>query len=102
MSRSISQDTTLTRCTAKLRTDVLPYEALEAIIQAMTCWRFGHETLVTCSWELIQKTHLLDFEFPRIDQVDSRTKPLESRPLYHMTLWQKGFPENSKCVNDQE
>ena len=83
---------------------MLPYEALEAIIQAMTCWEFGHETLATCprSWELISKAHLLDLEFPRIDQVDSRTKPLESRPLYHVTLWQKDFPENAKRVNDQE
>ena len=29
--------TTLTRCTAKLRTDVLPHDALEATILEMTC-----------------------------------------------------------------
>jgi len=102
VSRSISQDTTPTRCTAKLRTDVLPYEALEAITLAVTCWKFGHATSVTCSWGLIKKAYLLELEFSRIDQVESGTKPLESRPLYHMTLWQKGFPEDSKCVNDQE
>ena len=79
--------------------DVLPHEALEAIIVAVTCWKLGHQTLVTCSWKLIQETYLLELKFSRIDQVESRTKPLESRPLYHMTLWQNGFPEYSKCVN---
>ncbi len=33
----ITRNTTLTRCTAKLRTEVLPVEALEAIILATTC-----------------------------------------------------------------
>jgi hypothetical protein len=46
--RTIGKD--LTRWTAKLSTEVLPHEALKAIILAVTCYsrQIGDEGLMTC------------------------------------------------------
>ena len=88
----------LTRCTAKLRTAVLPQDALEAIMLAVTCCILAEK----CRHVRMCKTHLLEFEFSGVDQVQRRSKPIESRSFHPRMAWKKGRPTNTKRVNDEE
>jgi hypothetical protein len=47
------------------------------------------------------KTHLLEFEFSRVDEVQSRSKPFESRSFHPRTAWEKGRPKNTERVNNE-
>ena len=68
----------LTRCTEKLRTAVLPYDALEATMLAVTCYTLTEK----CGLIRKRGTYFFDPELSGVDEVQSGSKPFASRSFY--------------------